>query len=149
MPTHMLHEAGLAAGEDFEELFSGGHDRSFMALKEGQADVACTAPLFTEMAGEDNPMFPFDDGETRSIGESISMPVSMSALTNPDMSDSKREALLEAIPQLFSEENRDALGIYMESMPEGVEPIVEPETELFQPFVDIASVAEVDISDLG
>ncbi|GAA2042077.1 hypothetical protein GCM10009720_23360 [Yaniella flava] len=149
MPTHMLSEAGLVAGEDFEELFSGGHDRSFMALDEGQADVACTSPIFTEMAGESSPMFPFEEGETRSIGESIGMPVSMSALTNPDMSDAKREVLLDAVPKLFSEENRDALGIYMDSMPEGIEPIIEPDDELFQPFVDIASVADVDISDLG
>lgn len=148
MPTHMLHEADKVAGKDFEELFSGGHDRSFMALKEGQADVACTATMFTEMAGEDNPMFPFEEGETRSLGESISMPISMSVLANPDMSDTKREALLEAIPEVFSDKNRDVLGLYMEGMPEGSEPIIEPETELFEPFVDIASVADVDITDL-
>lgn len=149
MPTHMLHEVGKVAGEDFEELFSGGHDRSFMALKEGQTDVACTATMFTEMAGQDNPMFPFEEGETRSLGESISMPISMSTLANPDMPAAKREALLEAIPKLFSEQNRDALGLYMEGMPEGVAPIIEPEPEVFQPFVDIAAVADVDISDLG
>lgn len=148
MPTHMLHEADKVAGEDFEELFSGGHDRSFMALKEGQADVACTAQMFAEIAGEDNPMFPFDEGETRSLGESISMPISMSVLGNPDMSDTKREALIEAIPQVFSDENRDVLGLYMEGMPEGSEPVITPEAELFQPFVEIAAVADVDISDL-
>ena len=148
MPTHMLHEAGKVAGEDFQELFSGGHDRSFMALKEGQADVACTSLIFTEMAGQDNPLFPFEEGETRSLGESISMPISMSTLANPDMPEAKREALLEAIPKLFSEDNREALGLYMEGMPEGVEPLVEPDKELFQPFVDIAAVADVDISDL-
>jgi phosphonate transport system substrate-binding protein len=148
LPTHMLHEVGKTAGEDFEEMFAGGHDRSFMALREGQVDVACTATMFTDMAGEDNPLFPFDEGETRSLGESISMPLSMSTLAYPDMPEAKREALLEAIPQLFSEENREALGVYMESIPEDVEPIMEPEAELFQPFVDIAAVADVDISDL-
>lgn len=149
MPTHMLFEAGKVSGEDFQELFSGGHDRSFMALKEGQADVACTAPLFLEMAGQDSPMFPFDHGDVRSIGESISMPVSISALGNQHMSDTKREALLDAIPKLFSEENRDALGIYMDAMPENVDPMLEPDNDIFQPFVDIASVADVDITDLG
>ena len=149
MPTHMLFEAGKVSGEDFQELFSGGHDRSFMALKEGQTDVACTATIFTDMAGQDNPMFPFEEGETRSLGESISMPISMSTLANPDMPEAKREALLEAIPKLFSEENRDALGLYMEGMPEGVDPIIEPDAKVFQPFVDIAAVADVDISDLG
>ncbi|WP_235562928.1 phosphate/phosphite/phosphonate ABC transporter substrate-binding protein [Microbacterium sp. Root53] len=46
MPTHMLHEAGLTADEDFEVLFSGGHDCSFIALEQGQADVACTSTIF-------------------------------------------------------------------------------------------------------
>ncbi|WP_110588141.1 phosphate/phosphite/phosphonate ABC transporter substrate-binding protein [Microbacterium suaedae] len=149
MPTHMLHEAGLTAGDDFEELFSGGHDRSFMALQEGQADVACTSTIFPSMAGQGDPMFPFEEGETRSIGESISMPISISFLGSQHMSDAKRDALIEAIPAVFSDANRDELGVYMEAMPEGVEPIVEPDAELFQPFVDIAAVADVDISDLG
>lgn len=149
MPTHMLAEADKLAGEDFKELFSGGHDRSFMALKEGQADVACTSTMFTAMAGQGNPMFPFEEGETRSLGESISMPISMSILGNPDMPEAKREALLDAIPKVFSDDNRDVLGLYMEGMPEGVEPITEPGKDLFQPFVDIAAVADVDISDLG
>lgn len=148
MPTHMLHEAGLTAGEDFEELFSGGHDRSFLALKEGQADVACTSTTFPPMAGQGDPMFPFEEGETRSIGESISMPISMSVLGSQSMSDEKRQALLEALPVVFSDEHRDELGVYMEAMPEGVEPIIEPGADEFQAFVDIAAVADVDISDL-
>lgn len=148
MPTHMLFEAGKEEGEDFQALFSGGHDRSFMALAEGQADVACTSPIFLAMAGDDTPLFPFDEGETRSIGQSISMPVSISALGSPNMNDEKREALMEAIPKLFSEENRDELGLYMDMMPENVEAIVEPGNEVFQPYVDIAAVADVDISDL-
>ncbi len=148
MPIHMLDQAGLTAGEDFEELFSGGHDRSFLALTEGQADVACTSTIFPQLAGQDDPMFPFEEGETRSIGESMSMPISMSFLGSQSMGDEKREALLEAIPAVFSEENRDELGLYMEAMPEGTEPIVEPGAEAFQPFVDVAAVADVDISDL-
>lgn len=149
MPTHMLYEAGLTAGDDFKQLFSGGHDRSFMALQQGQADVACTSTIFPSMAGQGSPMFPFEEGETRSIGESISMPIAVSFLGNPDMSETKREALLKAIPAVFSDANREVLGLYMQAMPEGSSPIIEPGRELFQPFVDIASVAGVDISDLG
>lgn len=149
MPTHMLAQAGLYDGEDFKSLFSGGHDRSFMALENGQADVACTSHIFTEMAGQDNPMFPFDEGETRSIGESITMPVSISILGNPDMDAEKREVLLEALPKVYNLDNEDKLGMYVEGIPEGVEPIIEPDAELFQPFVEIAAVADVDISDLG
>ncbi|WP_221584756.1 phosphate/phosphite/phosphonate ABC transporter substrate-binding protein [Microbacterium sp. G2-8] len=148
MPTHMLDAAGLTAGEDYEELFAGGHDRSFIALQEGQADVACTSTIFPSMAGQGDPMFPFDEGETRSIGESIGMPISISVLGNQEMSEEKRAALLEALPAVFSEDNRDELGLYMEGFPEGVEPVVEPDTEIFQPFVDIAAIADVDISDL-
>ncbi len=149
MPTHMLYEAGLTADEDFTPLFSGGHDRSFIALQQGQADVACTSTIFPAMAGKGDPMFPFEKGETRSIGESISMPIAVSFLGNPHMSEAKRAALLSAIPAVFSDENRDALGLYMQAMPEGIEPIIEPSRDMFRPFVDIAAVAGVDISDLG
>ncbi|WP_119696090.1 phosphate/phosphite/phosphonate ABC transporter substrate-binding protein [Microbacterium halotolerans] len=150
MPTYMLSELGLRADEgDFGELMSGGHDRSFIALQEGQADVACTSTIFPKMAGQGDPMFPFEEGETRSIGESIDMSVSMSVLGSQHMSDAKRDALVEAIPQVFSDENRDVIGMYMEGMPEGVEPILEPGADVFQPVVDVAAAAGVDISDLG
>ncbi|MGO2668287.1 MAG: phosphate/phosphite/phosphonate ABC transporter substrate-binding protein [Microbacterium gubbeenense] len=149
MPTYMLDQVGLHVDDgDFEELMSGGHDRSFIALQEGQADVACTSTIFPKMAGQDNPMFPFDEGETRSIGESRDMPISMSVLGNQEMSDEKRQALVAAIPKVFSDENRDAIGMYMSGMPEGIEPILEPGADVFQPIVDIAAVAGVDISDL-
>lgn len=147
-PTHMLSEAGKASGEGFTELFSGSHANSFVALQEGQADVACTSTLFTAMEGTGDPQFPFEEGETRSIGESIAMPVSVSMLGNQQMSEEKRQTLLEAIPAVFSDANRETLGIYMEGIPEGTEPIVEPGAEVFQPFVDIAAIADVDISDL-
>lgn len=148
MPTHMLSEAGKASGEGFTELFSGSHGNSFVALQEGQADVACTSTLFTAMEGTGDPQFPFEEGETRSFGESIAMPVSVSMLGNQQMSEEKRQTLLEAIPAVFSDANRETLGIYMEGIPEGTEPIVEPGAEVFQPFVDIAAIADVDISDL-
>ena len=65
----MLDQVGLHKDDgDFKELMSGSHENSFIALKEGQADVACTSSIFPAMAGQDNPMFPFDEGETRSIG---------------------------------------------------------------------------------
>ncbi|RNE48083.1 phosphate ABC transporter substrate-binding protein [Corynebacterium alimapuense] len=149
MPIHMLDQAGLTMDEDYTVLLSGGHDRSFMALESGQADVACTSNIFIDMAGQDNPMFPFDEGEIRSLGQSISMPVSLAILGNQDMSEEKRDALIEALPKVYSQENADRLGVYAEGIPEGVDPIIEPEAEIFQPFVDIAAVADVDISDLG
>ena len=148
MPTHMLHEAGLEADEDYSSLMSGGHDRSFLALQNGQADVACTSTIFPAMAGQGSPLFPFEPGDTRSIGESISMPIAITVLGSTSMSAEKRAALLEAIPKVFSAENADQLGVYAEAIPVGVEPIIEPGDELFQPFVDIAAIADVDISDL-
>ncbi|GGH34785.1 phosphate/phosphite/phosphonate ABC transporter substrate-binding protein [Microbacterium album] len=148
MPIHMLDAAGLTKDEDYTPLLSGGHDRSFIALQQGQADVACTATFFPKLAGQGSPMFPFEPGETRSLGESISMPVGIAVLGSQQMSAEKREALLSAIPAVWSADNADVLGLYVEGIPEGVEPILEPEKALFQPFVDIAAVADVDISDL-
>ncbi|WP_261166702.1 phosphate/phosphite/phosphonate ABC transporter substrate-binding protein [Microbacterium sp. Marseille-Q6965] len=148
MPVHMLDAAGLTKDEDYTALMSGGHDRSFIALQQGQADVACTSTIFPAMAGQGSPLFPFEQGETRSLGESISMPIAISVLGSQHMTDEKREALLTAIPAVWNTDNADELGLYVEGIPEGVEPILEPEKDLFQPFVDIAAVAGVDISDL-
>lgn len=149
MPIHMLDAAGLTLDEDYTALISGGHDRSFIALQQGQAEVACTSTIFPSMAGQGSPMFPFAEGETRSIGESISMPIAISVLGDQAMSDDKRRVLLEALPRVYSSANADRLGIYAEGIPEGVEPILEPGRDVFQPFVDIAAIADVDISDLG
>lgn len=148
MPVHMLDAAGLTKDEDYTALMSGGHDRSFIALQQGQADVACTSTIFPTMAGQGTPMFPFEEGETRSIGESISMPIAISLLGSQSMSAEKREALLTGIPAVWNVDNADVLGLYVEGIPEGVDPIVEPSKDTFQPFVDIAAVANVDISDL-
>jgi phosphonate transport system substrate-binding protein len=146
----MLDQAGLHKDDgDFTELMSGSHENSFIALQEGQADVACTSSIFPAMAGQDNPMFPFDEGETRSIGESRDMPISISVLGNQHMSEEKRQAIVEALPKVFSDANREELGMYMDAIPEGTEPIIEPSKDEFQPIVDIAAVAGVDISDLG
>jgi len=148
MPVAALHEAGLEKDVDYQALFSGGHDMSFTALKEGQADVACTSTIFPTMAGQGNAMFPFEEGETRSIGESASMPVAVTVLADQELAEDKRELLLDALPKIFTEENAEALGPMMEAM-QGTEPVLEPDAEIFQPFVDIAAVADVDISDLS
>jgi phosphonate transport system substrate-binding protein len=148
MPVYLLDQAGLTQDEDYQVLFSGGHDRSQLALKSGQADISCTAAMFTEMAGQGNPYFPFEEGETRVIAESESMPVSIAVLGNQSMSEAKRRALIEAMPRVFSAENRGKLGTYGEAMPEGAEPMIQPGPETFQTLVDIAAVAGVDISDL-
>ncbi len=144
MPTHLLHEAGLDPKTGYKPMFSGGHEMSFTAIEKGQADVACTATMMPQTE-----MFPFKEGEYQVIGESMAMPVSISVLGNQAMGAEKRAALLKAIPQVFTPENAGELGPYGEAFPQGVEPIIEPEDKIFQPFVDIAAVAGVDISDLG
>ncbi|GAA4773676.1 phosphate/phosphite/phosphonate ABC transporter substrate-binding protein [Microbacterium gilvum] len=146
MPVSMLDGAGLEKDVDYTSMFSGGHDMSFIALKEGQVDVACTSTIFPTMVGTD--MFPFAEGETRSIGESDSMPVAVSVLADQQIADDKRELLLEALPAVFTEENAEALGAMFEAM-QGTDPVLEPAADIFQPFVDIAAIADVDISDLG
>lgn len=146
MPVAMLDDAGLERDVDYTSLFSGGHDMSFIALREGQIDVACTSTIFPTMVDTD--LFPFSEGETRSIGLSASMPVAVSVLADQRLAADKRELLLEALPKVFVEENAEALGSMFAAM-QGTEPILTPDAALFRPFVDIAAVAGVDISDLG
>lgn len=146
MPVDLLHSVGLERDVDYEAVFTGGHDRSAIAVKEGQVDAACTATMLTKMVGTD--YFPFEEGETRFIGESAGMDVSMAVIASQAMSDSKRDALLDALPKVFVEENKDVLGIYAEAGIIGVEPTLMPGREIFQSLVDVAAVAGVDISDL-
>ncbi|QAY74109.1 phosphate/phosphite/phosphonate ABC transporter substrate-binding protein [Agromyces protaetiae] len=146
MPVSMLHEAGLEKDVDYTSMFSGGHDMSFIALQQKQVDIACTSTIFPTMTGTD--LFPFQPGETRSIGESDSMPVAVSVLADQNIAADKRELLLEALPKVFVSENAEALGAMFTAM-QGTDPILEPKKSIFQPFVDIAKIADVDISDLG
>lgn len=146
MPVHLLDSVGLEKDVDYEALFTGGHDRSAVAVKEGQVDAACTSTMLTAMPGTD--YFPFEEGETRFIGESVAMDVSMAVIASQGMGDAKRAALLETLPQVFSVENEDVLGVYADAGIVGVEPMLEPGREAFASLVDVAAVAGVDIADL-
>ncbi|MFC9356205.1 phosphate/phosphite/phosphonate ABC transporter substrate-binding protein [Rhodococcus sp. NPDC057014] len=144
MPVYMLHEAGLEQGEDFESVFSGGHEGSFAALRQGQVDAACTAIVLTQRAA---PAFPFAAGEWRAIGESPSMPVMATVLARQSLDEPTRVSLQEALPKVFAEENREALGA-MASGTVGHPMMADPDPAVFGPFVDIAAVAGVDLGDL-
>lgn len=145
MPSYMLDKAGLVKDEHYEALFSGGHDMSFTALAEGQADVACTSTMLTQMHGSD--MFPFEAGETRSIMDSEGMPVSMTILGSQELDDATRDQLIDAIPGVFVEENAEDLTVLFDAVGDA-EAFEKPGKELFAPFVQMADVVGVDLSDL-
>ncbi|MBF4552072.1 phosphate/phosphite/phosphonate ABC transporter substrate-binding protein [Pseudoclavibacter sp. VKM Ac-2888] len=144
MPVHMLHEAGLEQGTDYEAIFAGGHEGSFAALEQGQVDAACTAIMLTEL-GE--PMFPFADSEWRGVGESAPMPVMGSVLGSPELSDEKRTVIQDAIQAVFVEENAEALGALGSGFI-GLPVSVDPDPSVFDGFVEIAGVAGVKLEDL-
>src|SRR5699024_3903087 len=41
MPVHLLDSHGLERDVDYEAMFTGGHDRNAIAVKEGQVDASC------------------------------------------------------------------------------------------------------------
>ncbi|WP_309064956.1 phosphate/phosphite/phosphonate ABC transporter substrate-binding protein [Microbacterium sp.] len=143
MPVYMLHEAGLEQGEDYEAVFAGGHEGSFAALAQGQADAACTAIMLTELGA---PMFPFEDGEWRGIGESPSMAVQGTVLGRQSLDEETRTVIADGIAKVFTPENAERLGA-MGSFA-GLEQIVAPDAELYASFADIAEVAGVELKDL-
>lgn len=145
MPASVLDKAGLKQDEGYKALFSGGHDLSFIALKEKQVDVACTSTMITQMTGSD--LFPFEAGETRSIADSEGMPVSMTVLGSQSLDDTTRDQLVEALPAIFAPENAEKLSVLFAAVGDA-EAVSEPGKELFQPFVDMAAVVGVDLSDL-
>lgn len=144
MPVHMLQEAGLEQGTDYEAIFAGGHEGSFAALEQGQVDAACTSIMLTELGA---PMFPFADGEWRGVGESAPMPVMGSVLGSPELSDEKRTVIQEAIQAVFVEENAEALGALGSGFID-LPVSVDPEPSVFDGFVEIAGVAGVQLEDL-
>ncbi|MEE2056751.1 phosphate/phosphite/phosphonate ABC transporter substrate-binding protein [Rhodococcus artemisiae] len=144
MPVYMLHEAGLEQNDDYEVIFAGGHEGSFAALEQGQVDAACTAIMLTELGA---PMFPFEDGEWRGVGESPSMPIAGAVLARPSLDEDTRALLQQTLPRVFSEENADALGALGSGFV-GREAIMDPAGSEFQSFVDIAAVAGVELEDL-
>ncbi|MGW0172431.1 phosphate/phosphite/phosphonate ABC transporter substrate-binding protein [Rhodococcus sp. NPDC003322] len=144
MPVYMLHAAGLEQGSDYKAIFAGGHEGSFAALRQGQVDAACTAIMLTELGA---PMFPFADGEWRGVGESPSMPIMGAVLARQSLDDATRTLLQEALPKVFSEQNKAALGALGKGFI-GLETVQDPNVADFQSFVDIAAVAGVELSDL-
>ncbi|MGV8881409.1 MAG: phosphate/phosphite/phosphonate ABC transporter substrate-binding protein [Rhodoglobus sp.] len=143
MPVYMLHEAGLEQGTDYESIFAGGHEGSFAALQQGQVDAACTAFVLTEMGA---PIFPFEEGEWRAIGESPAMDVMGTVLSRQSLDDETRTLLEEALPKVFSPENAEALGAYSSFI--GLDVAIAPEPSIFESFADIAAVVGVELKDL-
>ncbi|MFC4138399.1 MULTISPECIES: phosphate/phosphite/phosphonate ABC transporter substrate-binding protein [unclassified Microbacterium] len=143
MPVYMLHEAGLERDEDYEAIFAGGHEGSFAALAQGQVDAACTAVMLTELG---KPMFPFEDGEWRAVGESPSMAVQGAVLGRQSLDDDTRAAIEKGIAAVFTPENAEQLGAFGSFA--AAEQVVEPQKDLFASFAEIASVAGVELKDL-
>ncbi|KWR70062.1 phosphate ABC transporter substrate-binding protein [Arthrobacter sp. W1] len=143
MPVYMLYQAGLEQGKDYEAIFAGGHEGSFAALEQGQVDAACTANVLTEMGA---PMFPFADGEWRGIGQSPSMEIMGSVLARQSLDEETRTVLQEALPKIFSEENKEALAGYSSFI--GLDVEVGPDPNRYASFAEIAEVAGVELEDL-
>lgn len=143
MPVHMLHEAGLEQGEDYEAIFAGGHDGSYAALAQGQVDAACTS---LQLIAAGAPVFPFADGEWRGVGESASMDVMGTVLARQTLDDETRTLLEEALPKVFAEENIEALSSYSTFI--GLDVEIAPDPSVFTSFAEIAAVAGVELEDL-
>lgn len=143
MPVYMLHEAGLEQGVDYEAMFSGGHDRSFAALEQGQVDAACTSIELTEL-GE--PIFPFKDGQWRGVGQSPPLHVAGCVLVRPSLDDQTREQLQHGIAAVINDENAEVLGSLGAFA--GLTVVNDPDNSEFAEFVEIAEIAGVELNDL-
>ncbi|GAA2462094.1 phosphate/phosphite/phosphonate ABC transporter substrate-binding protein [Agromyces soli] len=143
MPVYMLHEAGLERDADYEAIFAGGHEGSFAALAQGQVDAACTAVMLTQLG---KPMFPFEDGEWRAVGESPAMPIAGAVLGRQSLDAETRTVIQDGIAEVFSPENAERLGAYgsFAAAPQ----TVDPKAEEFAGFAEIAAVAGVELKDL-
>lgn len=143
MPVYMLHEAGLERDTDYDAVFSGGHEGSFAALEQGQVDGACTANVLTQMG---KPMFPFEEGEWRGVGQSPASGLGGAMLGRQSLDPDTRKTIQDALVKIFVPENAEKLGAYGQFAVNGT--IVDPATSEFAQFAEIASVAGVELGDL-
>lgn len=144
MPIYMLHEAGLERDTDYEAIITGSHENSFIALANGEIDAACSttlAPEYGEAVG-----YNFAEGETRSIGESPSMPIAGTVLGRTSLSEEKRQKIIDGMVEVLSTKNAEALGAYGSLTSD--DPEIEPDPSIFDSYVEIADVAGVKLEDL-
>jgi len=140
MPRSMLTQAGLEFDEDYRATFAGGHDTALLALLNGTVDMACTArqlvPIF-----EDAGIIP--PGELRVVAETDPIPIGISIVTRVDLDEPTRELLAAELPDtLMADESiGDLFGGSLDY-------IVDPGADVYQPLIQVARDAGIDLEDL-
>lgn len=141
MPRSMLTQAGLEFDEDYRSTFAGGHDTAILALLNGTVDMACTArqllPIFEE-AGLIPP------GELRVVAETDPIPIGISIVTRVDLDERTRELLAAELPDALMAD--ETIGNLFGG---STDYIVNPGFEVYEPLIQVAQDAGINLEDLG
>ncbi|WP_129666984.1 phosphate/phosphite/phosphonate ABC transporter substrate-binding protein [Phytoactinopolyspora endophytica] len=139
MPRALFAEAGFEADEDYEMTFAGGHDSAILGLANGSVDVACTAAMIYPTFVEQEII---DESTMQKFAESGPIPIGLVIVVREDLDDATREALIDNLPGIISDDE-GLVGMF------GIgEVTANPEAEVFDPLVDIATLAGVDLEDV-
>lgn len=139
MPRAMFAEAGLEADRDYEMTFAGGHDSALLGLANGSVDVACTAsaiyPTFVEQGV-------VDESQVQQFAESGPIPIGLVIVVREDLDDATRQALIDNLPDFVADDD-GLVGMFGDG---GV--TANPAADVFEPLVEIANLAGVELEDV-
>jgi phosphonate transport system substrate-binding protein len=140
MPKSMLTQAGLIDGEHYQSTFAGGHDSAVLAMVNGSVDMACTArqllPVFigAGMMTED---------QVRVVAETDPIPIGISIVVRPDLDQTTRQKLIDALPAALMEDEGTA------SLFGGSQEYFEnPSDDVYAPLLQVAKDVGVSLEDM-
>jgi phosphonate transport system substrate-binding protein len=140
LPRTALADAGIAE-TDVEITYAGGHPEALLALTNGQVDAAQINSQTLATAEREGT---FDPSQFRQVWESDPIPndpITVAGAMPTEFKDAVRDALLT-----LDTADVEAIGAFLDVDPAG--PLVEVDTETYQPLFDLADSLGLTESDV-
>lgn len=144
-PASLLKQNGLAADKDYEQVLSGGHDKSLQALLEEDVDAAA---VFTEAPERYAKDFPEAKSDLRALATTKEVP-GISVVVSGDLSETDRQSLQDFF--LHLEKDEEALDIIKKVLNlYGFSPLTSDATvDPYQAVRDAVKDLDIDLEKAG
>ena len=138
-PLAGLMKAGLSEG-DYTERFSGGHDASLLAVRDGECDAGAIRDLLYNEVLPEQEGIDHDDYTVIWTSEPVvNSPLAILNSLDPELRDAITEAVLER-------GNADALGVDDIA---GYWGFTEADDSLYDPIREICQITEAEACEVG